>query len=265
MTTNYLSQTKQRSWTRQLLGWSVIFVSVFLFLHVISSVLFDSWSTTQRSTAAISKLTSLLFTDKRALVSENQSLREALQQRDLAVTLAVANREAYMDLYRATTGVGDTDIVVEVLQRPPHTPYDQYILGSGTGQGISAGQLVISARQEVVGYIDHTTPQASQAVLFSSPDQRFDVSIDGGIYPAQGNGGGVILVRLPRNFAQTSGQIVRIPGATPYVLGALEATEFNPQDSYVVGVLTMQTNIYTQSLLTVVDSFWQPSIQSNNE
>lgn len=257
MTMNYqLRAKKNNSFVRQI-AWAGFFVLIVLLcvrlffpsvFTVVGGVLFaqDSIISNVRTN----------FISKNGLQEENVLLRKQIAGLTVANQLSIQTQKAYDDLYRSLAVQADTVVTSEVLLRPPFAAYDSYIIASGESSGVEKNQVVTVGGAYVIGYIDAVTETFARVRLFSSASHEQTVSIDGFLFESVGQGAGTIEARLPRNFAETTGQTVRLPGLSNLVLGTVVATEFDPQDSYVTGVITPGVNMFQTELVTVIEQKW---------
>jgi hypothetical protein len=196
------------------------------------------------------------FENTRALKQENSELRQSLEEHNTAALLAQHNAESYLGVWKELQQQTDSTQSARVIARPPYTAYDQYVLS--TAQVVGEQSLVVGAGQFALGYITKVQGQYSLVQLFSAAGEEVVVSIDGVLYTATGRGGGTLEVKLPRSYRDTTGTIVELAGGGPWVLGILTHTEFDPQDSFVRGIISLPINIYTQELVTVEAQTYEP-------
>ncbi len=194
---------------------------------------------------------------RQALIEKNMLLQEqvlSLQQGD---RVSAAYRQAYVDLYKTALGAQD-ETVAEVVLRPPVSPYDYYVINRGLQEGVVENSLVVAGGYYTLGFVSQTSDHAARVDLFSRPGRVFTVSVDGVLYRARGQGGGVVHVELPRFYQNTTENlVVRVPGAGPYLLGWIEDISFYPQDSVVIGMVTLGENIFEQELVRVTNLIYQ--------
>lgn len=252
MTMNYQSVTNKRKTHKRVLLGSGVFLVLIVVIVAAPSVfgVFAQWigisSWWEESVAAA-------LTSRKELVEENQSLRALVARAETTQELASFYQGQYQEMYQHYTGLDESVVTgAEVLLRPPYSAYDYLVLNAGSLDGVVRDQFVVAEGQYVVGYIDAVTPGYSRVALFSAPREEVLVSVEGNLYPARGQGGGVSYIRLPRSFTDSTEQVVRMPGAGPYTMGLLETASFRPQDSYVTGVLTMPVNLFALERVSVV-------------
>ena len=229
-------------------GLVVFFLLMSLFVRPVWFETFTAWVGLNHY---VHSTVTVPFVDKQTLLRENSLLRNQLQTKSVSQRLVQEHQRLYHALWNDASGIKQNALLAEILLRPPYAAYDYYLINQGINDGVMVNQLVVAAGQYVLGYIDQVTDQYSRVKLFSSSDVNFMVSIDGVLYPAEGDGGGVVHIRLPRDFRDTEAQIVRLPGGGPYVLGILETTAFRPQDSFVLGIMDMPVNIFQQEWVVV--------------
>ena len=112
-------------------------------------------------TAALAMRNEQLAEQNNALSLENQ----ALQQKVTGLLLLLG---------REKTGGTESGILARVVARPPTSPYDTLLLAAGTNIGITEGMGVFGAGGVLLGSIEATSADYSQAVLLSAPGVRSD-------------------------------------------------------------------------------------------
>lgn len=252
MIMNYPSRPKYRySRLQHLSVFSLIVVALLLLSYLTHTSVFTVFSHMSESRFGITGFWQTMYTDKAILLRENVKLQKQVMVLKQQTQSGLSDSSSDMALW--DNGLHAT----AVLSRPPQSAYDTYILSSGTNDGLAMKQVVVAQGKYVIGYIDQLTGPYARARLFSSAGDRVTVSIDGLLFHGIGEGGGIISVRLPRNFADTGGQVVRLPGIPELIMGTIVLTEFNPQDSYVQGIISLPVNIYAQEVVVVVDDVWE--------
>ena len=250
---------KRKSRTNKLL-WLGALVAVFVVVLMQSTVfgLFAQWIGMNRNwgTGIESVMTSRI-----ELVRENELLRAQIREDQVAQAMAGVYQQQYQEMWQHYTGVEESVVTgAEVLLRPPYSAYDYLVIDKGSLDGVVNNQYVVADGQYVVGYVDQVRSDYSRVMLFSAAGAGHMFSVDGGLYPAVGQGAGVSYIRLPRSFTDSDQQVVRIPGAGAYTLGVLETASFRPQDSYVTGVLTSPVNIFGLERVSVVREQYTDSV-----
>lgn len=262
MTMNYRSPTKRNYYRNTVIVLGVLFL-VFVLFNSLRSVWAGVFFEMTGLQALWRNKVTVVLSDKEDLLFENRELRRLVQEQETTVVMAEYNQRSYQELVREFSEDGGT--LAQVLLRPPYSPYDYLVLDQGTVHGVLENQLVIADGQYVIGYINQVSERYSQAILFSSPQEDFLVSIDGVVYPANGDGGGAISLRLPRNFRDSNRLVVTIPGTLPYVLGFAEETAFEPQDSYVRGIMNLPVNLFEREQVWIATDVHSPQEEINSQ
>ncbi len=115
-------------------------------------------------------------------------------------------------------------ILAGVIARPPHTPYDTFILDRGSADGIIEHAPVFYGSGFALGYVHAVFPHMSFVTLFSSPGVESTVFVFGSrlFTTAYGEGGGVIRLSVPQGIPLTKGSVVILPSLDTGVLGAVD-------------------------------------------
>ena len=254
MTMNYRSRTKNNQ-LRQTGTVLVVALVLLVIATLTKSLWIDAVFSTIENRVQVGDTFMLVFQEKRDLVNENHELKAQLEERTLALELATYNQRLVKELLSENKREDDT--TAQVLLRPPYSAYDHFILNVGHNDRVREQQLITRGGQFAMGYISEVGREHARAVLFSAPGEEMLVSVDGNLYEARGEGGGSISVRLPRNFRDNERSVVSLPGAGSYIIGFLETTSFEPQDSYVRGVVSMPFNIFESDWVTVTQDQYQ--------
>jgi hypothetical protein len=146
--------------------------------------------------------------------------------------------DAKFDLSRAPA--------VRIIKKPPSIPYDMIILGSGRSSGFSAGDIVVAEGDIAVGEILDVYNEISTAALYSSPGREISVLLGGKslALTAQGRGGGLFQVQVPREFDLVEGEPVMIQSATPLYIGKVTAIYSEPTDPFKTAFFRLPINVY---------------------
>lgn len=217
--------------------------------------MFASFATTLDVGNQTSRILGTSLVNKTQLESENRALQDKLDKQEMSVVIAQHNAQAYTDLWQEVFSLESSAELAQVLARPPYTAYDQYIIKTPTR--VNEHSLVVSAGQYALGYIKEVYNQYALTQLFSAPGEEVVVSIDGVLYTATGRGGGVLEVKLPRSYRESAGSVVELAGSVPYIVGIVSHTEFDPQDSFVHGIISSPLNVYTQELVSVLPTQYE--------
>ncbi len=126
-------------------------------------------------------------------------------------------------------------LLAAVLATPPRSPYDTVILDAGARAGVGLSDEVFN-RDVLVGEIEAIRAETSVARFFSSPGRKIAVSILEGqtatTVEAEGQGGGVLLARLPREVAVSEGDAVRLSERPLAIFGSVAAIVGNETEPF---------------------------------
>jgi len=254
---NYQSRVKKNNSFLKQIAWTGFFV--FIVTMVVRGMfpgMFNTFGNLLVTEQGFISKWQTNFSNKKDLVQENKLLRDQIKRLQTDNVFSLSNQQAYNNLYKTISTDERSVVTAEVLLRPPVAAYDTYILAAGSVAGIELGQMVSVGGVYAVGYIDAVTSDYARVRLFSSATHAQTVSIDGYLFDSVGQGSGSIAVRLPRSYVDTSNQSVQLPGASNLSLGIVSLTEFDPQDSYVTGIITPVHNIFQTELVTVLSQKW---------
>ncbi len=168
------------------------------------------------------------------LSHENQELREKvalLAAENVDRQLLKAENIKLKEGYGRTTN--EEVLYSVVLNKSPFSPFDTFILDTGTNQGVSVGDTVIVGNV-AVGTIVDTGASYSKAELFSSPGKTFEGTLGShGIkIQATGEGGGIFRAMLPIGTAVAEGDDLILPALSPKVFGTVEKVEELPTEGF---------------------------------
>ena len=121
-----------------------------------------------------------------------------------------------------------------VIERPPKTPFDSFVIDSGADNGIQAGDLVYGEFNFLIGEVEYVGSQTSTIKLFSSSDMKKDVLIASSTTPvvAEGRGNGNFYIKVPKNIDVYEGDPVVVPGFKNSLLGVIEKVDGGEGDAY---------------------------------
>jgi cell shape-determining protein MreC len=144
---------------------------------------------------------------------------------------------------RATT----TDYVLAaVLQKPPLAAYDELVLDVGSDAALTTGNMVYASGNIPIGKVTEVLAHSSKVLLFSSPEQKFDVLVGSSNIPATaiGKGGGQYEVELPRGAQVSEGDNISIPSLKTNLYGIVSAIISNPSQPFEKILFSAPVNIY---------------------
>lgn len=183
------------------------------------------------------------FSSRAALVEENRALEEELARVKIKSDLYDSLRREY---YK-TTDVGTSTarlLSARILETPPFSPYDTVLIDIGTTAGVSVGDTVSFDTTVALGFVDTVSSKASRVRLFSSPgyEQEVRVGTNDFVVLAQGKGGGVFEVSVPKEIAVTRNDNVFL--STGELIGTVKKIVESDAEAFTTAQVVMPQNIF---------------------
>ena len=247
MKTNYpLTRTNRRSSGKPLLfgaGTALLLIVVLqlwnpsLLWSASAFVSFPVWRGAQAVRELFSNVTGG-FHRSATLFAENRLLRETLAEKE-TLLLERAALVAEIEELKKTLGhlnpsspVSDR-VHAAILAKPPQSPYDTFALDAGSFEGVVERARLFS-RDVLVGRVERVGSHASIGRLFSSSGQKMAVMIGTTSITTEavGRGGGMFVIKLPKDIAVSRGDPIFVSGLRGEVLGYVETIEANATDSF---------------------------------
>jgi len=232
---------------RRRLFFATILVIVIVLLDLVSGGKVRSavregasaiWSAGSRAGEAISA--SGFFSSRHALEGQISALQQELAQSQ-AQTAAFAvvqaeNASLTQMVHLAQTVPGVTAPVSSSLHS---SPYGTFLIGAGSGDGLTQGALVLTAEGFVIGKITDVQSHTALVGELFAPDSSLDIVIDGASVNASGQGGGNAAAEVPRGVTVSPGDPVtaREYGGRP--VGVVEHVDSDPasaQSKVLIGL-----------------------------
>lgn len=217
---------------------SVRIIAPNLFLHLVSPVFNYSDSVAANWHAFFSK-----FSDAAVLALENDALRESNAAR-------LSNNQ---ELTRKLESIGAlnndraNDVLGGVVARPPVSPYDTIIVGSGENAGVQQEMEVFAAGNVPIGVVSEVLKEFSRVTLFSSPSAMVSGWVGENRTPITiyGAGGGVMRSTVSRAASVAIGDTVFVPGPGMLPIGSVEAVDSNPSSPSVILHIRSDINLFS--------------------
>lgn len=142
-------------------------------------------------------------------------------------------------------------IAAGVIARPDELPYDVLQLDQGSVSGVTVGSPVYVGEDMVIGVVSQVASNYSFVELLSAPGFTSTVFLGGPNVMAKldGQGGGVMRVRVPQGVPLTVGNTVALPGINLAVIGRIVRVEQHPTQPEQYGYVVLPVAL--QSLHTV--------------
>ena len=194
-----------------------------------------------------------LTSSKQELITENELLQRKLDEQTLQLYIGDSLVDWNKTL-RAELGRTDefSKVLAGVVKKPPFTPYDVYTIDAGRDLGVGVGNVALFGDYVALGLVSRVTDSGARVDLFSSPRRQTRVEIDGFQLIAQGQGGGVIRIDVPRDFEAQVGDAVRLPGSNLLIVATIVEVEQTPQDSFKKLIATVPVNIEAVPVVSIV-------------
>lgn len=177
-----------------------------------------------------------LLKSKRALILENQALREKLA---LYTTLEAERNFLTQEntTLKALLGRSEPqpyEVIASILSKPGYSLYDTLIIDVGESEGIKVGDIVLADRSVIVGEVSAVFAHSSKVITYSSPEYKNDVFIGEKAIQATalGKGGGNFEVKLPRNTEVKEGDMVTLSRFPGKIFGTISSIKISSSDTF---------------------------------
>jgi cell shape-determining protein MreC len=137
-------------------------------------------------------------------------------------------------------------ITAKIISKPPYTPFDIFILGSGSVQGIGIGSLVYIGDNTLIGTITKLEQDDSEVTLLSSQANTYDTQVlrTGEAVTIHGAGGGNFTATLPKDFDITSGDVLVDGSAKHHIITEIYSIDTASQGSFKTIYGRLPVNIF---------------------
>ncbi len=180
------------------------------------------------------------FSSHRALSQENGALRDEIEtyKEDAAAYAALKEENAQLRAYlhMATTLQG---ITAPIVSSTLASPYGSFLIGAGSADTVSAGDLVLTESGFVIGVVTDVDLHRSAVKEVFAADTRIDVVIGKNAAKAEGSGGGNAKLQLPRAAAISIGEPVISPslGSRPVgIVGNVASSSSSAEQTAYISV-----------------------------
>lgn len=169
------------------------------------------------------------FTDRAALVAERDTLQhhiDALTAREQALMEELADMRTLL----GSREHARSEIPASVLQRPPVSPYDTFLVNAGTADGVTVNAQVSGPGGVPVGSVSQAEARTAYVTLFSSSgretegwagEERTPVTL-------RGEGAGAFSATVPQGTNLAIGDMIIVPGFTSAPIGTVRAIHNDP-------------------------------------
>jgi cell shape-determining protein MreC len=227
-----------------------VFILGFLLLSIFkTSVLFSLspiWNLKQIVLNESVDLVSF-FRSKDSLINENKFLKEQLRSQETLLVSFNALNNNYTNLLQDLGQLPkEVKVAAGVLTTPPQSLYDVLVIDAGSDKGVFTGSQVTLPFGALIGNITAVSDKTSQVTLLSSFGVKTEAVLERSQTPVTltGQGGGNIVIRVPRDIEVVKGDRVISPGLNPRFLGAVEEISSVSTDSFKRVVSVIPGGIY---------------------
>lgn len=125
-------------------------------------------------------------------------------------------------------------ITARVLSLPPASFYDTLIINIGKDHGVVEKKKVYVGNMISIGEVAEVYENTSKVVLYSSPNQPYDVLVGTSSIKvtAYGKGAGVYEAEVPREAGIAVGDIVTVPAISHAIYGKVETVVTDPSRTF---------------------------------
>ncbi len=143
--------------------------------------------------------------------------------------------------------------ISRVLSKPPQSPYDTLVIGSGESDGIIVGNPVYMSDTIIVGTIASVTAHTAVAQLFSTGNSKQQATLErtGATFELSGAGGANFQVEVPKETDLTVGDTLLYPSSSLSVLATVYHIDTGSQSSFKKVYLRIPGNIFASQWLFI--------------
>lgn len=239
MKTNYLPRNKPRDRIpKRVLIILAVFVLGLIFFSTFADFLIQAVSPLWRVENIVSQNTrsfASAVVSKKALVAENENLKERLVSTEIERAALAAEREKVAELMELLgRRPEERGLAAAVLVHPPQTPYDTLVIDLGSAGGARVGAKVSLPEGPAIGEVTEVWERVSRVRLYSSAGVETSAILERGDLPValKGLGAGNFKFDLPREAAVERGDRIITPALDSRLLALVEETRSSPTDSF---------------------------------
>ncbi len=181
-----------------------------------------------------------VFAENTALQQENADLKASMVDYQI---LKTENTQLKELMGRLPTTSSFT--LGNILTKPNRSPYDTIIIDIGSNAGIKEGDQVFANAITPIGVVSKLYATTSLVVLYSTPGQTTDATLDGSNATVElvGRGGGDFEMSVPIDLSFEAGTNVVLPGASPQIIAIVEQVISKPTDPQKKVLLRSPINV----------------------
>lgn len=147
---------------------------------------------------------------KQSLIDENEYLKKENRRLEIENLTVESLKKENQSLKEITNYVENTEdyITGKVLNRPPFSPYDTFIIGKGDAEIYSGDEVYYLG--SLIGRITEEYQNTAVVKLNSTPETSNFVVVSDQSFEAIGIGGGGFVMQLPKDFSISEGEVIFI-------------------------------------------------------
>lgn len=187
------------------------------------------------------------FQTKSTLIKDNNALKQALGEANGALlthTLLIEENKALKESFGRTND--GSRVLAYIIAKPSRSPYDTMIIDAGLAEKVAIGDIVSAFETVAIGEIIEVFEHTSKVSLFSSPEKKTSVIIEGSNITTDiiGRGGGALVFTVPHDVVVTRGEMLVLPGIEHHVIGSVVNVEILPDAPFQTITAKLPINIF---------------------
>lgn len=140
-------------------------------------------------------------------------------------------------------------ILAPILVRPPSAPFDELVIDGGKDLLFESGDKIYIPGNILVGYIKEVSKNTSKVVLYSSPNEVFDVivptvSSSSISIQAFGKGGGQYYAEIPKSIVVKRDGLITVPSIGNEIIGKIVSIISDQAEPFETILFAPPVNIY---------------------
>lgn len=237
---------------RTFLAFTVLIIVIaFLDLFLggrVRSALREFLSPIARSGEYVSSavLRSDYWSSRKALMRENQSLREELnrvRERSALFDVIEEDNASLRSLARLAEKEGG--VTAEVISSFRASPYGTFLIGAGKTSGVDVGSIVMSGEGFVLGTVMEAASDTALVKFAFAPENTLDVSVGNISFSLTGRGLGNARAQVSREVKLEERTLVRAPIFAQRPVGIIGKIESASSSAYSDIFVYLPTNLNT--------------------
>lgn len=232
----------------------VLFIDTYTGQHLragVRSIGTGVWNATSHVRSSIRNTG--YFSTHRSLAEENAALRaeiELMHERASGYdSVKQENDELRRMLHLTQEQQG---VAAPITSSIVSSPYGSFMLGAGSAEGISVGNLVVTAGGYVVGVVKDTGDHVALVREIFAGGVDTDASIHGSAVSVKGHGGGNARAELPRGVDVAVGDVVVAPTLRSRPIGIVGKVDSDPARASQIAYIHLPVNISSIRFVYVI-------------